>query len=594
MCGIFGYSGTQQNAGHVVTEGLKRLDYRGYDSWGVGVATTRKDSLFIQKRVGKIGEVHRLDLPSSHCAIAHTRWATTGAVTQVNAHPHMSADGSFMIAHNGIVENFDELKKSLLHKGHTFVSETDTEIIVRLVEITLKNTKNYKRSIRKAFLQLTGRNTIILLTSAGEIFAARNGSPLVVGINTKNHDVYVSSDTLSFAPYADKMIVVENYQLVIVDRNKKIQIIDIRTGKKSSYKPEEIRIDSGKIDRHGFDHFMIKEIHDTPSVIRHIAHTDEKRIVDLAKTIQNTSQIYVIGSGTAGFAARQIALYLRIFGQINAISLVGADTQSYYNLFEKDDLIIAPSQSGETADVMEVLEYAKTKGLKIASIVNMPGSMMSRISNYAFMCGAGPEICVMSTKVFTSQIAWGYLLAKAVQGKLRDGQKNLRLLAENTHLYLEDTHNHNLLKKLAGTLSKKHHIFLLGKYQNLSIMGEGMVKIIEATYKHAHVIPAGDLKHYAITLIEKGVSVIVAVSDDVVKNDMITAINEVRLRGAQVIAIAHEKQDNYDEYIPTPDTKEVDAIGNVIPLQLLAYYMAVKLGNNVDKPRNIAKSVTVK
>jgi len=592
MCGIFGYKGNKQNAGQIVVEGLKRLDYRGYDSWGVGVVS--KGSLVVKKQVGKISDVGNLDLPSSNTAIAHTRWATTGAVTQINAHPHTSSDGSFILAQNGIVENFVELKKSLAEKKYKFISETDTEVIVRLIEESLKTEKKHLDAIRQAFLKLEGRNTIILLNNAGEIYAARNGSPLVVGINSKTDEIFLSSDTLSFAPYADQMIVLENNQMVFIDNDKKIKLFDIKSGHPHEYKIERLTIHASKIDKEGYDHFMLKEIYDTPYVIRQIINQDSKKIAEFAQVIKAAKHVYVIGSGTAGFASAQIAFYLRILGKINAISLVGADARSYYNMFQKDDLIIAPSQSGETADVIEVLEFAKEIGMKIASIVNMPGSMITRMSDFPFMCNAGPEICVMSTKVFSSQISWGYLIAKAVQGEFEEGIKNLTVLAATINEYLADTNNLNILKSLAEKLSEKQHIFLLGKYQNLAIINEGMVKMIEASYKHAHAVPAGDLKHYAITLMEKGVSVIVVVSNDMIKNDINTSIDEVRLRGAEVTAVAHNKQENYDFYIPVKDTKETDAIGNIIPLQLLAYYMAVKLGNNVDKPRNIAKSVTVK
>jgi glucosamine--fructose-6-phosphate aminotransferase (isomerizing) len=339
---------------------------------------------------------------------------------------------------------------------------------------------------------------------------------------------------------------------------------------------------------------MMKEIHETPYVLRQIIAQDPEKLQAFANALQAAHRIYVIGSGTAGIASSQIAFYLRLYGKLDAIGLIGADVQSYYDVFQSDDIILAPSQSGETADVIEVLEHAKQKGMKIGSIINMPGSIMTRMSDYPFMCNAGPEICVMSTKVFTSQIAWGYMLAKTVQGRLEEGKDNLKVLSEVVQRYLDSEDNHRALKALADHLSVKEHIFLLGKYQNFAIMNEGMVKIIEASYKHAHAIPSGDLKHYAITLMEKGVPVVVAVSDDVVKNDVITSINEVRLRGAEVIAIAHKQEDYYDHYISTEDTGETDAIGNIIPIQLLAYYLASKLGNNIDKPRNIAKSVTVK
>lgn len=257
-------------------------------------------------------------------------------------------------------------------------------------------------------------------------------------------------------------------------------------------------------------------------------------------------------------------------------------------------MIIAPSQSGETADVLEVLEVAKKKGVKIASFVNMSGSTMTRMSDIKFMTQSGPEVCVMSTKVFVSQIAWGYLIAKIAQGKLKEGVRNLNDLAYQMDKYLKDRKNHKAIKLIGKKLIKAKNIFLLGKYQNLNIIKEGMVKIIEGTYKHAHAIPAGDLKHYAITLIEKGVPVISAVSCDVAERDILNAVNEVKARGATIIGISPKPHQSFDFHLQVPDTKETSAIMNIIPLQLLSYYMTVELGHNVDKPRNIAKSVTVK
>jgi glucosamine--fructose-6-phosphate aminotransferase (isomerizing) len=593
MCGIFGYKGDNNKAGEIVLEGLKRLDYRGYDSWGI--TTASNNILNIEKEIGKISEAKNLKpFPNSTSAIAHTRWATTGAVTKINAHPHKSTDGSFVLAQNGIVENFEKLKQSLIRKKYKFYSETDTEVIVRLIEESSTKNSDFLKAVRQAFLKLEGRNTIIILKDNGDIYAARNGSPLVIGVNTKKNEVFLSSDTLSFAPFVDKILVVENNQMITICENREVNLYDIKSGKKLKYTYEPITIKADKIDKEGYDHFMLKEINETPYVIKQIINQDKNKLEELSKAIKKAKHVYTIGSGTAGFAATQIAFYLKYFGKINAVSIVGADSRSYYNIFQEGDLIIAPSQSGETADVIEVLEYVKEKGLKIASIVNMPGSMITRMSDYPFMCNAGPEICVMSTKVFTSQIAWGYLVAKTVQGKYLEGKKNLQLLSKEIDTYLKKQNNLDLIKSIAKKLSKKEHIFLLGKYQNFAIINEGMVKIIESTYKHAHAIPAGDLKHYAITLMEKGVPVIVVVSNDIIKNDIEMAINEVRLRGAEVYAIAHKNQTNFDYFLPVVNTFETDAIGNILPIQLLSYYMALELGNNIDKPRNIAKSVTVK
>ncbi|MDD5415956.1 MAG: glutamine--fructose-6-phosphate transaminase (isomerizing) [Candidatus Daviesbacteria bacterium] len=594
MCGIFGYIGSK-NASEVILEGLKRLEYRGYDSWGIAVVA---DQIKIDKKVGAIGDLNQLiNLPRSNAGIGHTRWATHGGVNVTNAHPHFSSDKSFVLAQNGIVENYQKLKSALQKKGYKFQTETDTEVIVRLIEDKLKTASHLtsgkvdlKEAVRLAFLELEGRNTIILVTKAGRIIACRNGSPLVVGVN--GEEIFFSSDTLSFAPYVNRILVVENGQMITW--NGKLQLRDIKSNKDLPYHLEKIDFKNSKVDKEGYDHFMLKEIHESPYVVSQVLNQDFKLYEDFIKTLKEAKNVYTIGSGTAGIAASEVAFYLRVFAQVNARSVIGADMYDYYDLLTKDDLIIAPSQSGETADVLEVLEIAKKKGVKIASYVNMPGSTMARISDHPYSAHAGPEICVMSTKVFTSQIAWGYLIAKVASGKSKEGRVNLKKLVEEMDKYLNTNANHETIKNLAKILAKHKDIFLLGKYQNFNIISEGMVKIIEGSYIHAHGIPAGDLKHYAITLMEKGVPVIAVVSEDLARDDVINAVNQVKARGATVIGISPAACAVFDHYIPVPDTGETSAIMNIIPLQLLAYYMAVELGHNVDKPRNIAKSVTVK
>lgn len=592
MCGIFGYAGKNNNAAEVIFTGLKRLDYRGYDSWGITINANGR--LKTAKQTGIITLNQQIkNLPKSAIGIGHTRWATHGGVTKTNAHPHYSTDKSFALAHNGIVENYQQLQKQLVKKDFKFITQTDTEVIVRLIEDQRKRSSDLVTAVRKAFLKLKGRNTIILLTKTGEIIAVRNGSPLVVGLADKTGEIYLSSDTLSFAPLVQKMIVVDNGQLVRYHQ-KNMEMFDVKKGKKISYEAEKINLKGGKINKEGFDHYMIKEIHDSPYVISQVINQEEKGYRELVKAIKKANKVYTIGSGTAGLAADQIAYYLRIHGKIATTSLIGAEAQSYNHLFSRDDLIIAPSQSGETADVLEILEIAKQKGTKIASYVNMVGSAMTRMSDYPFMAQAGPEICVMSTKIFTSQIAWGYLVAKTLARKFKQGKGELEKTSQAIQRYLDNKNNHVALKRLAQKLVKAKDIFLIGKSQNLSIVMEGMIKIIEGSYKHAHAITAGNLKHYAITIMEKGVPVIAVVSNDAVKSDVINAINEVKAREATVIGIAPEKHDSFDYYLKVPDMGETSAILNIIPLQLLSYYMSVKLGNSVDKPRNIAKSVTVK
>ncbi|MFA5532196.1 MAG: glutamine--fructose-6-phosphate transaminase (isomerizing) [Candidatus Shapirobacteria bacterium] len=588
MCGIYGYNGSSQNAADIILSGLKSLDYRGYDSWGIAVLVDEKIS--VQKDIGKIEDIKKVDLPSGTLALGHTRWATTGNVSQVNAHPHFSTDKSFVLVQNGIVENYLKLKPDLIKKGYQFYSETDTEVIVRLIE-NFQKKNNLLDAVKKAFLKLEGRNTIALLDSSNhQIIAARNGSPLIIG--KKNNDYFISSDTLSLGKNVSQYYDLNNFELVILGSNP--QIINLKTNKISPPKFKEVDFKSTQADKGKHKHFMIKEILETPSVIKQVINTEKSTLDKLAKAIKNAKTVYTIGSGTAGNAAAQIAFYLKKFAHIQAISLVGADARESYDFFTPNDLIIAPSQSGETADVLEVLEFSKSKHMAIASYVNMPGSMMTRLSDFKFMAGAGAEICVMSTKIFTSQIAWGYLLAKTVANDYQNGINNLKKLVTAVEKYFQDKNNFNQIEKISQKLLNIKDIFLLGKSQNFQIAKEGMIKIIEGTYKHAHAIPAGDLKHYAITLIEKNIYTIVVLSPDQTINEMNNAINEIKSRGGNIIGIYPKNQANFDFLLKTPNLDETSAIFNIIPLQLLAYYLADKLGNNVDKPRNIAKSVTVK
>lgn len=590
MCGIFGYIGSR-DAAEVVTTGLKRLEYRGYDSWGIALLSQK---LILEKHIGSIGDTTfnpAFSALNSNVGIGHTRWATHGMVSEKNAHPHLSSDKSFALAQNGIVENYTELKDSLLKKGYKFTTETDTEVIVKLIEDKLKKAVLLE-AVRLAFLDLKGRNTIILISKDGQIIACRNGSPLIIGKNFDTDEIYLSSDTLSFAPFAKKIIVIDNGQMVAI-QDKQIKIYNLNSAKVIKRAFEDIGFKAQKIDKGGFPHFMIKEIYESPDVIGQLITQDRKALENFSKVLKKSKNIYTIGSGTIGAAAAQIAFYLRSIGKINATALIGSDAVEYLPLFGKGDLIISPSQSGETADVLAVLEKTKLKGVKIASIVNMPGSSMTRLSDFKFMMEAGPEICVMSTKAFTFPIAWGYLLSKTIQGKYHDGVKKLVILKTLMGRWLQDKNRQSQIKKMAKELSKSKDIFLLGKYQNFQIIKEGMIKLIEGTYKHAHALPAGDLKHYVITLVEKGTPVIAVVSEDQVKADVLNAIHEVKARGAKIVALASKNHPDYDIFIEVPDCGEPTAIMNTIPLQLLAYYMALELGNNIDKPRNIAKSVTV-
>jgi len=587
MCGIYGYFGTKNSASDICLTGLRRLDYRGYDSWGVAVLD--KGKIILEKSVGKI-PADSIDLPHATTGIGHTRWATHGSVTTQNAHPHFSSDKKFVLAQNGIFEDFLKYK-TILQKKYKFVSETDTEVLTYLIEESAKKLPFFT-AVRKTFLKIKGRNTVIILTTAGQIIAARNGSPLVIGIS-ENNDIYFSSDTLSIAPFVAKILVVDNGQIVNFE-NKKLTLIEVATGKILVPHFVKNNLEHSRVDKEGYPHFMIKEIFENPMAITRVFDRPKKEYDTLVKVIKKAKNVYVIGSGTAGVAAAQIAFYLRSIAKIRAISLVGAESVDYLSIFSKGDLLIAPSQSGETADVLEIIEKSKKLGVKVITYVNMPGSMMSRLSDYPIMAAAGPEISVCSTKIFVSQISWGYLLAKTVAGQYADGVKDLTVTANTIKKYLSQDSSHRIIKKLANHLKNKSHIFLLAKGQNMQVINETVVKIIEESYLHAHAIAAGDLKHYAITLMEKGVPVIFAISDDAVKNDVLNAVYQIKARGAEAICVGNIKDSLFDHTVFIPSISSTSAITNIVPLQLLAYYIGVALGNDIDKPRHIAKSVTVK
>ncbi len=609
MCGVFAYSGNQQDAVSKALAGLKRLEYRGYDSWGVAAVDSdaAANSIWVHKQVGKISGAALTsdDAPNSVVALAHTRWATHGGITQENAHPHQATDGSFVVVQNGIVQNFAELKAELKQQGYRFVSETDTEVIVRLIEAELKlllskktakpTLEQYRQAVRAAFLRLEGRNTIVLLTAAGELVAARQGSPLVVGKGQHTNEWWLSSDTLSFADQVKQIVVIDNGQLLTLDRAGSLGVWSIRHNKQLPYRLEKLNLERQTIDKEGFPHFMLKEIHESPVVVEQVARQPKAPLQKLAKAIKKAAHVYTIGSGTAGIAAAQMAYFLRHHGHIVATSLVGADAVEYMALMQAGDVLIAPSQSGETADVLEILEQAKAKGVLIATYVNMQGSSMSRLADFPFMAQAGPEVCVMSTKVYVSQLAWAYLLAQTVAGNYDSAAVELQALSQEMARYLKSAALTKQLRHVTEVLLPAANIFLLGKAQQLQTIREGMVKLIEGSYKHAHALPAGDLKHYAITLMEKGVPVIVVCAQDEVVSDVMNAAHEVKARGATIIGIGPDSYaKEFDHYLAVPDTGETMSLISVIPLQLLAYHLTVALGNDVDHPRNIAKSVTVK
>jgi glutamine---fructose-6-phosphate transaminase (isomerizing) len=592
MCGIYGAIVADQDAGKVVYQGLKRLEYRGYDSWGVVV--TGGGDFFVEKQVGKIDENHQLSAPSTRMAIGHTRWATHGGVTQTNAHPHLAKNNSFALVQNGVVENYQQLKAKLTKQGYKFISETDTEVIVAVIEQLMKRKQELELSVdtvRQAFSQLHGRNTIALVTQSGKIIAIRQGSPLVVGKN-KQGEVFISSDVLSLSSNADQYLMLDHGQGVVITQEE-ARPFKVKTGRKIDLSYQPIKITSATLDAGGFEHFMLKEIHEQATVFNNVAQQPQEQLEELAAEIKKAQRVYTLGAGSANFAAGQLAFWLREQG-ISATALKSYEARSYQNLFSPQDLCIVISQSGETADTNEVVEWLLESGVKIASIVNMPGSTLTSFSDLPFMLQVGPEVGVASTKALSGQMIWSKLVVELVKGKtLTAYQKQVKRYADQVQIWLESKVV-NQLEILAKKLAKHDHLFVLGRGQLYMPALEFALKLKEISYIHAEGFSGGELKHGVIALVEKGTPVVCLVAEDKEKNDMLSAAAEVKARGARVIGIAVENNQLFDDWIQIPDNQEFISISSFFPAQLLTYQMAVKQGHDPDKPRNLAKSVTVK
>ncbi|MCD4756463.1 glutamine--fructose-6-phosphate transaminase (isomerizing) [bacterium] len=593
MCGIVGYSG-KQNSSKIVLEGLKTLEYRGYDSWGIAVQD--KNQIKIFKEIGEIKtKLSMLPLPKTSCAIGHTRWATHGGVTMTNAHPHISTTKDFILAQNGIVENYTPLKNMLKKKNYKFKTQTDTEVIVRLIEQQTNKEDTFRDSVRGAFNMLEGRNTIIVLNSKQKenIIAVKNGSPLVLGIG--KDELFLASDALAFTRYTKDVVFFDNLDLIEIKGNK-FKIYDSRTGKEKKYKITKLNSKVEEVSKGKYDHFMLKEILEQKDTISKAVNYKLEEIKPLIEEMKKSNRIYITGAGTAGFASGQIAYFLRSISKVDILDIRPYDFTSYLPILKKDDLVIAVSQSGETADTIEVLEYAQEIGSTIACIVNVEGSTIHRMSEFKYLIHAGPEICVASTKVFTSQCVFGYLLAKSMVGEYTEAREEVESMSSELGEYFsEKTFEHikGLVKKIRG----RNHFFILGKDQNAYIALEGALKIKEISYKHFEGFSAGELKHGVIALIDKGTPVFTIISDDMCSKDLLSATEEVRARGAYTVGVGSSKfkgEECFDYFLPVVKGKGLSSIANVIPFQLLSYFLAVSLGNSVDKPRNLAKSVTVK
>lgn len=588
MCGIFGYVGARTDAARVVFDGLKALEYRGYDSWGVAAVVA--DTIVVKKKTGKIGDANVDDMPESSFAFGHTRWATHGGVTDVNAHPHLDCSGSIALIHNGIFENYEQMKRLLLKKGHRFISETDTEVAVHLIEEYGKRML-FPKAVQKAFNEMEGLNAIIVMdTKDGHLVAARSGSPLVVGYGDGEN--FLASDAVAILPHTKQVYFLEDGEMAIIGRNG-IMIFDAKSGRSVTPAVQKLAWRVEQVERGRFPNYMLKEIHEQPGIVAEIASSGRSRAEKLATRIRKAYGTYMVGCGTAAHAALAGQYLFSKVARRHVNWAIGSEFGYHLDFLTKKSVVLAISQSGETIDILESVKKAKERGAMIAVLVNALGSSLYRMADEKVMIGAGPEKSVASTKAFTGMLAHLVLVSYALAGMPQVGQKVLAKVATILKHILSDGPVTDI-RKLASRFTTSEHMYVIGRGLSYPASLETALKIKEISYIHAEGMAAGELKHGPLALVSRGTPVIAFLPNDETYGANLAGAMEMRARGGYVIGVSYKPHEVFDAYIHVDDAKEATIIPNVVVGQLLAYYLTMARGLDPDKPRNLAKSVTVK
>ena len=591
MCGIIGYCG-QKPAVPVILEALKRLEYRGYDS--AGIATLSDSRLLVKKDAGKVDEViqrHNLAGLPGRVAIGHTRWATHGGVTQSNAHPQLDCRDRVAVVHNGIVENNQELRRELSKKGHKFTSETDTEVIPHLIEDEVKNGCSLEQAVLNVAPKLEGSYAFLAMSldNPDKIVGTRRNNPLIVGVSTP--DYYISSDALAFSAYTSQVMNLGDNEVVVLTQGG-IQFFDAR-GCKLAKQVRQLDHSWAESDRGGYQHFMLKEIMEQAQVVGQTACQDGKRFTKIALDILRANQVIITACGTSRYAAL-VGRYL--FSRVGKkfCDVVMASEFGYFaDSVDRNTVVIAVSQSGETADIIEGVKAARDNGAQVISIVNRPNSILADMSDEIIYLNCGAEIAVAATKSFLAQLAIFYLLSFAMVNGFNEAAARLTSLNGDIARVVDS--NKSELVTLSQKLRDKTDFYYIARGINFAIASEGALKLKEISYIHAEGMPAGELKHGTLALIEPGTPVVVICPGDYTFAETLSNAVEAKSRGAYVIGVSDKESDIYDCWIRLPEVDELlYPMVAVVPLQLLAYYLAVNRGCDPDKPRNLAKSVTVK
>jgi len=588
MCGIVGCVAEEPVAG-ILLEGLKRVEYRGYDS--AGMATISEGSLTVRKGVGRVSEIERsrsLSTLQGNVGMAHTRWATHGGVTDANAHPQASCGELVAVIHNGIIENYVPLKNGLSTKGHRFRSETDTEVIAHLIETEYKRTRDPLAATMAATRKLKGQYAIAVMFQdrPDVMVGARKDAPLIVGVGRGK--MFLASDVLAFIEHTDRTIFLDNYEVVELTKDR-VRIID-PDGREVRRKPTQVAWELSDVAKSDFAHYTLKEINEQPRTVLSASVQEPGKVEEFARAIRRARSLYITASGTSYHAGLLMKFRLNKEAKIRVDTVVAGELKEHTGFLGKGSVVIAFSQSGETADVMEAVKEAKRSGARIFSIVNAAGSTLARESDGVLLLNCGPEVGVAATKSFTAQVVVANMVVDAVLGKRKSN--GFRELSEAVSETLKCEEQ---IKGLVDEYRERPDFYFVARGYESPVAMEGALKLKELSYIHAEGMPASELKHGTLALIEKGTPVVVLNPSGEAHADSLSNAEELRARGADVIGISDEKDEVYRHYIRVPKVQpKFVPIVEAIPLQLLAYHMSVARRNDPDYPRNLAKSVTVK
>jgi len=588
LCGIIGYIG-QGEASSVLLKGLKNLEYRGYDS--VGMATI-SDSLNIGKGVGKIDNAMKdLDLDGlrGNIGIGHTRWATHGSVSKANAHPHIDCQGKVAIVHNGIIENHRELRERLKEKGHIISSNTDSEVIAHLIEEKLKGASSFEEACMEAFMELQGSYAVLAICEdEKKVVAVRKDSPLVLGL--AKDSILFASDVSALLEWTKKVIYLQNYDVAVACRRSVVFHNLLQEGE-ISRDADTVEWDVEQARKGEFEHFMLKEIAEQAETISKAILQDAEVVDRIVEEVKRAKGVFFVGCGSSYHACLAGSyLFSRVAG-VHVNVVVASEFGHYEHFLTEDTLVFAVSQSGETADTLDAVRAARGRGSKVIAITNVVGSSLTREGDESLLMNSGPEICVLSTKTYTSQVVLMSLLAYALAGKKEECIRKIKGLYMDVYNLTSKTMREEL-KRLASMLESMEHIYMIGRGLQYASAMEAALKVKEVSYIHTEAFAGGELKHGPLALIEEGTPVFVFAGGESLEKISSNA-QEVKARGGMVIGISTKDNDIFDYWIKVPECGDFNPVIQAIPMQVLAYELAVQKELDPDKPRNLAKCVTV-